>query len=113
MVGMYTLVIDIVAGAETTSQKEFVEQVAPCLSYLDALKGSFDRTPCHVAYYPPHELPENPDNDFWSLRAVVMISVGKQRAEYLVGLYMAVARLIALELPHFEVRHEIGGWKFS
>lgn len=113
MVGLYILIVDIIAGSETTSQEEFLEQVSSCLYHLDVLKGSFDRTPCRVTYYPPHELPENPDNDFWSLRAVVMISLGKQRAQYLLGLYESLVKLIKLEVPQLTVRYETSGFQFS
>lgn len=113
MLGAYTLSVDIIAEAETTSLEEFQKQVSSCLSHLDALKGSFDRSPCRVTYYPPNESPDNSDNVFWSLRAVVLISVGKQRAKYLLGLYEALGLLIRFELPHLAVQYEIAEFHFS
>lgn len=113
MLGLYILVVDIVATDDSISLEGFQHEVSECLSYLHALKGSFDRVPCSITYYPPYESLDNPDFGRWSLRAVVSISLGKQRADYLHTLYQGVAKLIAMELPHSEVRAEISGFQFS
>lgn len=111
MLPAYNLIIDITTTERNLDERTFIEQVAPCLDYLKALKGSFDRVPCETVYYSPHE--QNNKNEYWSARTVVIISVGKQRAEYLIQLYKAMVRLIVLELPDFEVQAEINQMNFS
>lgn len=110
MLPSYNLVIDIETADTTISEEQFREQVAHGLKHLDALKGAFDRSPCTVSYYPPSVQYDRPS---WSVRAVIMISVGKKRAEYLLQLYEAMIRLTTLELPHLIVRAEIAVFDFS
>ncbi len=111
MVPLCNLIIDITATDKAISERQFREQVDPCLAHLHALKGAFDRVPCSITYYPPSA--QHGKSGYLSVRAVVMISVGKQRTEHLLNLYKAVFRLIELELPQFEVRAEGSLMKFS
>lgn len=111
MLPTYNLIVDIASTEKNLDEMIFREQVAPCLAYLEALKGSFDRVPCKTTYYSPDE--QNNKSEYWSARSVVLISVGKQRAEHLIQLYKAVVRLIDLELPDFEVQAEISQFDFS
>jgi len=113
MLSSYVLIVDIVASNPTIDEEQFRVQVEPCLAHLTALKGAFDRSPCTTNYYPPDAQSLIPDNEFWSTRSVVMISLGKKRAEYLVQLYDAIAQLITLELTDFEVRSEVKKLEFS
>ena len=108
MLPAYTLTVDIEAKDLPIDEKEFRELIAPCLSYLDALKGAFDKRPCVAQFY-------QPENSIgWSVRCILMISLGKQRAEYLVQLYRAIARLITLELPDYlYIRVEVDKFQFS
>lgn len=105
MLPMFVLTIDIFAENVTISEKQFRERVAPSLHHLDSLKGAFDRSPSHIVYYPPRESHGEPEG--WSVRGIVLISVGKIRAGYLIELYEAIQRLIELELPDYKVRGEI------
>lgn len=111
MLPAYNLVVDITATEKNLDEMIFREKVAPSLAYLEALKGSFDRVPCKTTYYSPFE--QNNTSEYWSSRTVVIISIGKQRAEYLIQLYDAVVRLIDFELPDFEVQAEISRMDFS
>jgi hypothetical protein len=111
MLPVYNLVVDITSTEKNLEEMLFREQVAPCLAYLEALKGSFDLVPCKTTYYSPFA--QNNTSEYWSLRTVVILSVGKQRAEYLIQLYKAVVRLIEFELPDFEVQAEINQMNFS
>jgi hypothetical protein len=43
MLPVYNLVVDIIAENTSISEKEFRELISPCLTYLDALKGAFDK----------------------------------------------------------------------
>lgn len=108
MLPIYVMCVDI-SERECSDQEKFQEQVAPCLGYLDALRGAFGSKPYAEKYYPPSESEKG-----WSVRYVLMISVGKKRAEYLLKLYQAIARLIEVELPpELDVRVEISGFEFS
>ena len=109
MLPLYTLTVDFTAPNTSFSEKEFRELVAPCVVYLDALKGAFDKKSCSVTYYPPQE----DTATGWSARCVLMISLGKERAVYLMQLYEAIVNLIVFELPDFEIRAESGKFQFS
>lgn len=110
MLPSYTMLIDIVAVDSTISEEQFRAQVGPSLAHLDGLKGAFDRSPCTVVYYHPREQSEIP---FWSARAVVSISLGKQRAHYLIQLYQSIADLIMMELPDLGIEVNIQEFRFS
>lgn len=110
MLSMYSLKIDIISHDPSIGEAEFRELTAPCLSYLDALKGAFDKRPASVTFYPP----SHSDNAIgWSLRYVLSISVGKDRGQNLMNLYPAIVRLIEFDLPDFEVQAETAVLKFS
>lgn len=113
MLNTYNLIVDIAATEKNLSEEQFRGQVEPCLSCLVALKGSFDKAPCRIEYYPPIEQPENSEQEYWSVRAIVLISVGKARGYNLMELYKSLVRLIELELPHFEVEAEVGTFEFA
>lgn len=111
MLPAYNLVVDITAMEKDISEMIFREQTAQYLSYLEALKGSFDRSPCSITYYSPSD--QHGKSEYWSVRIVVLISIGKQRAEHLMNLYKAIVRLSELELPNFRVESEISVFHFS
>lgn len=113
MVSSFLLVVDIYANDPTISEAQFVEQVGPSLEHLHSLKGSFDRSPCTVEYFPPLDQTDRYKADFWSVRAIVMISVGQQRGFHLSKLYISIVELISYELPYFEVRFEARELKYS
>jgi hypothetical protein len=113
MLPAYILTVDITTESQSISYEQFQAKVAPSLAYLDALKGVFDRSPCSITYYPPVAPHSTHEWEEWSVRGNVIISLGKQRAEYLKSLYEAIVRLIMLELPDFEVRAESNRFQFS
>lgn len=112
MVPVHILVVDITSQNGDISFEKFQEQIAPCLAHLEALKGSFEKNPCSISYYPLDGQHSAPGQEY-SVRAVVMISVGKQRAEHLVVLYQSIVRLIELELPDCDVQATINKFQFS
>lgn len=110
MLSMYSLKLDIISHDPFMDEEEFRGLTAPCLSYLDALKGAFDKKPSAVKFYPP----SHSDNAIgWSLRCVLSISVGKDRGQNLMNLYPAIVRLIDYDLPDFEIQAETAILKFS
>ena len=113
MLPAHVLIVDIVAPNPTIDEAQFRARAEPCLTYLSALKGAFDRFPCTTSYYPPDAQKSVPDNEVWSVRGIVMISVGKERAKYLLQLYDALIQLIIFELPDFEIRSEVKKLEFS
>lgn len=113
MVSSFLLVVDIYANDPTISEAQFVEQVAPSLEHLEALKGSFDRSPCTIKYFPPSVETDRYKQDFWCVRAIVMISVGQQRGFHLTNLYKSLVELISFELPYFEIQSEAKEIKYS
>lgn len=108
----YILIIDIVDLNTKSTESQFREQVASTLDCLDALKGAFDRSPCRKEFYQHTSESEEYEEGCWSVRAIVLISIGKQRAAYLVELYKSISRLIMQDLPkHFDVKASVE--KFS
>lgn len=105
----YTLVVDITTDDATIGEKEFLDIVAPCLAYLDALKGAFDKKPASTTFYPP----QKDTSKGWSVRCVLIISLGKERAAHLMNLYQAIVYLIEFELPDFEVQAESSMFQLS
>jgi hypothetical protein len=113
MLPSYVLTVDIKVDSRLISFELFRERVSQSLVSLEVLKGAFDRSPCTIAYYPHDVQQSKHEHSEWSARGVVMISVGIQRGEYLVGLYESIARLIEFELPDFEVKSETSKFSFS
>jgi hypothetical protein len=113
MVPAYVLIIDIIAKQKNLGQEQFQSLISLSLSHLDALKGAFEKSPCTVVYYPPGDEKNELAPEYWCMRAVVMISVGQKRGEYLISLYEAIVNLIILELPDFEVRASVEQLKFG
>jgi hypothetical protein len=111
MLPAYNLVVDITAKDKAVSEKQFRAQVAPSLNYLGALKGALRPEPCSITYYSPND--EFCNSGHWSVRVVVLVSVGKNRGESLLDLYKAIARLVVLELPELDVQYEISQLNFS
>ncbi|GIJ93399.1 hypothetical protein CAPN002_06170 [Capnocytophaga stomatis] len=114
MLPVYTFVVDIDA-TKHISEKQFREQVASSLAYLDALKGSLDqRLPCTHTFYPPYEN-ETHASEFWSVRSVASFSLGKKRAECLAELCKGIAQLIRFLLPEadFDVNIQMHTMKFE
>lgn len=111
MVPVHNLVIDIIDVDELLSEKEFREVVAPSIACLESLKGSFDKRPCGVTFYAPKV--RNELSKGWSVRCVLMISVGKERGKHLMNLYDSMVRLIAFELPDFDIQAESAVLNFS
>lgn len=107
MLPAYVLSVDITAENSELSKAEFQELILPSLSYLDGLKMAFDKKLCDVTFFPPS------NSKGWSARCVVMISVGKKRAEGLVLLYEGVVRLISFELPDCIIEAETSRLEFS
>jgi|GEM_PF-656460 len=110
----YILVIDIVDLNPNNTEEQFREEVVFVLNCLDALKGSFDRSPCTKNFYQYTSENEVYEDGCWSVRAMVLISLGKERAKYLLELYKSVSELIMRSLPaNFEVKCSAEQIRFS
>lgn len=109
MLPAYILTVEISTFDPAIGPEEFQRSCAPCLAYLDALKGAFDKRPASVDFQPCLR----DGSKGWSARCVLMISLGRERAEYLVQLYQAIVNLIEFELPDYEVQAEIGKFQPS
>lgn len=101
----YILIIDIVDLNPNNTEEQFRSDVAFVLNCLDALKGAFDRSPSTKNFYQYTSENEEYENGCWSVRGMVLISLGKERAKYLIELYKSVSDLIMRALPpNFEVK---------
>lgn len=107
MVPCYVLQVHITFPNELIGEKEFRELTASSLAYLHSLNGAFDKKPCEYQFVPPE------CSNGWSLRCVLMISVGAERGQHLLKLYDSIVRLIAFELPDFDIRAMSEVLKFS
>jgi len=101
MVPVTVLTLDISFHDDSLREIEFRDAVSPYLSYLDSLRGALGKNNYAVDYCPPENRNGKPTG--WSLRCILTISVGKNRAEHLILLFEAIVRLIDYELPDFEV----------
>ncbi len=110
MLSAYILTIDIATLDRTISEQEFQKLVAPSLEHLDHLKRAFDRSPSTKKYYPPGE---HNSAHGWSVRGVVLISVGKQRGDALLRLYKSISELILHELPDLDISAHADVKRFS
>lgn len=113
MLPAYILVVDISTYDKSITEAEFRELVDPSLLHLDALKGAFNQTPCKRTYYPPGTISSDDLDNGWSVKGVVIVSLGKKRSEYLKQLYKSIAYLIRYELPQFAVDISIDEMQFS
>lgn len=103
MLKAYMLTIDIIANDENITETGFHDLVEPSLRHLDALKGAFDKREATKTFFEPGRNTEN--LPLWIARGVVIVSLGKDRAEYLMALYDSIAKLIELELPDCSVSY--------
>jgi len=113
MLPLYLLIVDIAAPENTPDsidQEKFCSQIAPCQSYLEALKGVVGRGSCIVKYFPPGA--QNGKHG-WSAQYLVTSSLGAKRSEYLIQLFEAIVRLIDFELPDFDVSADVKMMRFS
>lgn len=110
MLPVYLFTVEIIATDEM-DEAQFHEHIDPSLSHLHSLQGSFDRKQSTLAYYPPSEQLDGCNR--WSARGVVLISVGKERAEHLKQLFEAIYHLIGFELPDFDLRAKGEELKFE
>ena len=113
MLPIYSMVVDILDMNDSTSVEIFREQVSPCLSYLEALSVSVDRKPGSETFYPRPSEPDRFGCVGHSVRFVGTCSVGRERAVGLGYVFHAIVRLIEMELPQFQVRHEMSKMEFS
>lgn len=102
MVPYVLFTIDITTENTEITEEAFREAVAPCLSRLRDLKGSFDRnTDITTAL---RRLAQDDGHEHYVMRVILGISVGMARAEHLLQVYDAYAELIAFELPEYKVQ---------
>lgn len=113
MVSTYILTIDIYAKGLDVSKEEFETDINQSKPVLVALSSAFGRESTDLTFYPPYAADEStPNYEWWSARFVVLVSVGKKRAESLIILYQAISRLLMHELPDYEVGYTVDEWKF-
>ena len=110
MLSAYNLVIDITSPDPDIDEENFRAQVEPSLQHLHYLKGAFDRKPCSLTFYPP-----NPEKGVagWSVRAIVLISIGAERGKHLLNLYNSITSLIDHELPYLTVEGQFSRFDFE
>lgn len=109
MVPLYLFTVDILSNITEPTGDIFRECISASLSHLEALQASFGRYQLSVSYHQPGELTEC---DGWSARAVVSISVGRQKENGIVNLSGALVKLIQLELPDLNVSGGIDRFQF-
>lgn len=94
--------MDISTEDTEITEEEFRDSVAPCLNRLRELKGSFDRnTDISTVLW---RSAQGDGHGRYTIRVILGISVGKDRARHLLQVYMAYAELTAFELPQYKVQ---------
>lgn len=95
------------------SEQQFASLIEPSLNHLKELKGALSKDPCTIVYYPPNESQLNPDVEFWSVRCIVMVSVGKKRGLHFLNVCQSIVKLIDYELDGVEIRAETSVFSYS
>lgn len=97
MVPVVLLTIDIVPLDQTMDEKALLELIDPCLNRLKALKGSFDR---NTDIQPSvRQYAQEYGSEKLTVRVVLLISIGMQRALHLQKVFEAYHALLRYELP--------------
>lgn len=86
---------------QSVGEKELLSVIAPCLNRLKALKGSFDRRTDIALSVGQRE--QEDGSEKLTAHVVLAISVGKERAQHLLGVFDAYTSLLRYELPGFLV----------
>lgn len=113
MVPLYTFVADIFAPEYISSEEEFRSIIDQHLIYLRSFPVAYGRTECTEVYYPPSDDSEALDYGRWSYRCVLMLSVGKNKILQIGMIYEALLKLLAYELPEFQITADADQWNFS
>ena len=102
MVPLVLFTIDIEPLDQSLDEKELLVSLDPCLNRLRALKGSFDRRTDIVFAVHRHE--QEDGRVGLTVRVVLAISVGMERAQHLLDVFDAYVALLRYELPNCLVK---------
>lgn len=103
MLKLYLLSVTVADEKGILDENSFRELVEPRLQCLHHLKGAFDKRDTSVVFHKPQQ-----DVSIgWYAKGSVAVSIGKQRAEYLLKLYEDIVQLISLTLPDLTVAARI------
>ena len=113
MLPAYIFIVDVIATNPHFDEQTVRLRTETVEHALTSLGGALGRSSCTLTLYPPDPQKSGVEQDCWSCRATVVFSLGKQRAEHLYHVCMAIARLIQLELPDFVVQECFQRWDFE
>lgn len=109
MLKLYLLSVTVADDEGILDENSFKNLVEPRLQCLHHLKGAFDKKDTIVVFHNPKE----GVSKGWYAKGSVAVSIGKQRAEYLLKLYEDIVQLISLTLPDLTVAAQTQVLEFS
>lgn len=109
MLKLYLLSVTVADEKGILDENSFRELVEPRLQCLHHLKGAFDKRDTSVVFHKPQQ----DVSKGWYAKGSVAVSIGKQRAEYLLKLYEDIVQLISLTLPDLTVAAQTQVLEFS
>lgn len=98
MLKLYTVTYTITAMVENVSFEQFKEHVAPSIQHVRHLMGILRKEQPTIKFY---------DGNPPSVKAIVSVSFGKDKAEHLAPLANAIGDLMAFEMPQCKITTEV------
>lgn len=98
MLKLYTVTYIITATEENISFEQFKEHVDPSLQHVRHLMGILRKEQPVIKFFQG-----NPP----SVKAIVSVSFGKDKAEHLAPLANAIGDLMAFEMPQCKINTEV------
>lgn len=99
MLKLYTVTYTITAMVENVSFEQFKKLVSPSLQHVRHLMGILRKEQPTIKFY---------DGNPPSVKAIVSVSFGKDKAEYLAPLANAIRDLMDFEMPQCKINIEFG-----
>ena len=97
MLKLYTVTYTITAIVENVSFEQFKEYVSPSLQHVHHLMGILRKEQPTIKFY---------DGNPPSVKAIVSVSFGKDKAEHLAPLANAIRDLMDFEMPQCKIHIE-------
>ena len=99
MLKLYTVTYTITAMVENVSFEQFKKLVSPSLQHVRHLMGILRKEQPTIKFY---------DGNPPTVKAIVSVSFGKDKAEHLAPLANAIRDLMDFEMPQCKINIEFG-----
>ena len=104
MLPLYTVTYDIQSKVSDISKQDFQQYVEESVNHVKHLMGVMTKGEPTIRFS---------DNEPFSVRVVLSVSFGKEKAEHLDPIAKAIGDLIAFELTDCQVRTNFSKYQFA